>query len=109
MTSFFFYKNLINNENINKISYNTTIKDGYINVEYYNSENNILQINPNNNLNNFLLKGKIVTFNDLSFSQIINKINNLDNIKLDNILKYNVELIWANKLNGGTVKTYIIY
>jgi hypothetical protein len=44
MTTFFFYKNLLNVELIKKINGNFTIDDGYIIIQSYDSENNILCI-----------------------------------------------------------------
>jgi hypothetical protein len=44
---FFFYNNLTNEELIKKINNKYTITDGYINIENYDKENNILTICKN--------------------------------------------------------------
>jgi hypothetical protein len=40
---------------------------------------------------------------------IINKINEIEEYKIENKIKYTLETIWANKMSGGTHKVYIIY
>ena len=108
MVKFFFYNKLTNVELIKKINDNFYIYDGYILMQNYNSENNILEINDNKLLNNKLLYGKIVYF-DMKLSDIINKIEDIDDCKFENKIKYTLEQIWTNKTFGGTYKAYIIY
>jgi hypothetical protein len=108
MVKFFFYNKLTNIEIIKKINDNFEIYDGYILIQNYDSENNILEINDKKLLNNKLLYGKIVDF-DMNISDIINKIEDIDDCKFKNKIKYTLEQIWTNKTFGGTYKAYIIY
>jgi hypothetical protein len=108
MISFFFYNKLTNTELIKKINNNFEILDGYIIIENYNRENNVLEINDNLMNNNKLLYGKIVKFN-MNLDDIIKKINKIEECRLENRTKYTLTTIWANKQFGGTYKTYIIY
>jgi hypothetical protein len=45
----------------------------------------------------------------MNISNIINKIEDIDECKLENKIKYTLEQIWTNKSIGGTYKAYIIY
>jgi len=107
MVSFFFYKNFVNTNLIKQISTNFEIDDGYIIVKKYDSENNILEIDDNEN--NIILYGKIVNFN-IKLEEIIKKINDLHEfIKDKNKNKYTLNTVWVNKKSGGLCKSYIIY
>jgi hypothetical protein len=107
MVKFFFYNKLTNVELLKKINNNFEIYDGYILIQNYDSENNLLEIGDKS-LNNKLLYGKIVDFN-MKLEDIIKKINEIDECKLENKIKYSLEQIWTNKIFGGTYKAYIIY
>jgi len=123
MVTFFFYNNLINTDLIKKINNQFEIQEGYILINNYDRENNILEINnkshnnkshnnksPNNKSpNNKVLYGKIVNFNTMKLEDVIKKINEIEECKIENKTKYNLETIWTNKTFGGTYKAYIIY
>jgi hypothetical protein len=108
MVNFFFYNKLTNLELIKKININFEICDGYIIIQNYDIENNLLEISNKFSENNKLLYGKIVNFN-MKLDDIIKKINEIDECKLKNKIKYSLEEIWVNKTFGGTYKAYIIY
>jgi hypothetical protein len=108
MISVFFYNKLTNIELIKKINNNFEICDGYIIIQNYDIENNILEINEKSMNNNKILYGKIVNFKT-TINDILKKINELQECMLENRIKYKLETIWANKIFGGTCKTYIIY
>ena len=109
MVKFFFYNKLTNIDLIKKINDNFEIYDGYIVIQNYDSENNILEICDKKSLNNNkLLYGKIVDF-DMKLVDVIKKINEIEDLKLENKIKYTLEEIWTNKTFGGTYKAYIIY
>ena len=94
---------------ITQISRNFEIDDGYIIVKKYNSENNILEIDNNQNNNNIILYGKIVDFN-ISLDEIMKKINEFHEfIKDENEKKYILNTVWVNKKSGGVYKSYIIH
>ena len=109
MVLFFFYKNLINTELIKKINSNFVISDGYILIQKYNNEKNILEISDNNKNNNDILHGKIVNFN-MKIEDVIQKMNKIDECKFKNKnTRYILNNIWANKNSGGLCNVYIIY
>jgi formyltetrahydrofolate synthetase len=108
MVKFFFYNKLTNIELIKKININFEIYDGYTIIQNYDIENNILEINNKSSKNNKLLYGKIVNF-DMTLDDIIKKIYEIDECKLENKIKYSLQEIWTNKTAGGTYKAYIIY
>ena len=108
MVKFFFYNKLTNLKLIKKININFEIYDGYILIQNYDIENNILEINNKSSKNNKLLYGKIVNFN-MTLDDIIKKINEIDECKLKNKTKYLLEEIFTNKTFGGMYKAYIIY
>lgn len=107
MVRFFFYNKLTNIELIKKISNNFEIYDGYIIKENNDMINNILEVNDKSLSNDKLLYGKIVDFN-MKIYDIINKINEIEECRLDKI-KYTVETILINGIYGGISKAYIIY
>ena len=108
MVRFFFYNKLTNVEVIKKINNSFEICDGYIIIQNYDSKNNLLEINEKPSYNNKLLYGKIVNFN-MKLDDILQKINEIEECKLDNKIHYTVETIWTNKTFGQTYKAYIIY
>jgi hypothetical protein len=108
MVIFFFYNKLTDVEIIKKINNSFEIYDGYILIQNYDSENNILEISDKSFNNNKLLYGKIVKFN-MKLDDIIQKINEIHECKLENKIKYKLEEIWTNKIIGGKYKAYIIY
>jgi len=107
MTTFFFYSNLVDVTMIDKITSKFEINDGYILVKKYDRVQNILEISKNINDNNVVLHGKIVKFS-VNLNYIIDKINKIHEIKM-NKQNYKLDAIWANKINGGVYKSYIIY
>jgi len=109
MVTFFFYNNLMNIELVKKINNIFEINDGYIIVENYDKENNILKISEITINNNKLLYGKIVNF-DMKVNDVIDKINTIEECRFKNkTTNYTLETIWTNKSSGGTHKAYIIY
>ena len=55
MISFFFYNKLTNIELIKKINNNFKIYDGYITIQNYDNENNLLEIDDKSTNNKLLL------------------------------------------------------
>jgi hypothetical protein len=107
MVKFFFYNEFTNIELIKKITTNFQIFDGYIIMQNYDCENDLLEISNNSIDNNKLLYGKIVNFY-MKFDDIIKKINEIEECKMNNKIKYTVKTMWVNKKFGGTYKAYII-
>ena len=109
MVYIFFYNKLTKIELINKINIKYDIFDGVIAVKNYNKENYILEISDNKEENNIILPGKIVYF-DMNISDIIKKINNMEEVNFkNNSSTYVLTLINAFKLNNDLCQTYIIY
>ena len=108
MVLFFFYDKLTNIELIKKINERFEISDGYVLINRYDNINNILEISDNSINNMNILHGKIVSFN-MNIEDIIIKINEIEECKFKNKLKYTMNTIWANKKSGSTCKTHIIY
>ena len=76
-------------------------------MQNYDCENDLLEISNNSIDNNKLLYGKIVNFY-MKFDDIIKKINEIEECKMNNKIKYTVKTMWVNKKFGGTYKAYII-
>jgi hypothetical protein len=109
MVGLFFYNKLKNIELIKKINDNFEIYDGYIMVQNYDSENNFLEISEKSVNNNNILYGKLVIF-DTNLDDIIKKINEIEECKLENKKKYTLQKILVNKTFVGTAyEAYIIY
>lgn len=110
MVLFFFYQKLTNIDLLKKINDNFEIYDGYIMVQSYDKENNVLQICDKNINNNTMLYGKIVKF-DMNVKDIIYKINNINECKdKDKDKNYTLDTILVNRINGyGCYYSNIIY
>lgn len=107
MVSFFFYNKLTDKELLKKISPTFDITDGYIIIESYDRENNILIINDKSKNNNTILYGKIVDFSNMNLGVVLEKLSYIEECKLKKE-KYTLDTICANKKFGGVCKTYII-
>ena len=70
MVNLFFYNKLTNLELIKKININFEICDGYIIIQNYDIENNLLEISNKFSENNKLLYGKIVNFTPFNISNV---------------------------------------
>ena len=105
---FFFYNNLLDINLLNKISKNTKIIQSYILVEYYKKDNNILIINNEESFNKEILKGILVIF-DISLSEILKKLNEINEIKSKNKKMYKLDTINVNIYKDDITKAYIIY
>jgi len=105
MVTFFFYKNFTTAEMLSKISSNYQYSDGYVIVEDFHLDQDIVIINKDSKPNNKLLHGKIVQFPS-SATDVVKKIQECAvGVKP----KYIMESVWANKSTGGVQKAFIIY
>jgi len=96
-------------ELIKKINIEFEITDGYIIIQKYHTENNVLKISDKNIDNNVVLYGKLVKFN-MEIKDIVTKINEIEECKIkNNDSKYILNTIWVNKIFGGGCQAYIIY
>ena len=112
MVLFFFYNYLTDVELIKKINDYFEISDGYIIIQNDDSETNSFEIS-NKTINTKLLYGKIVHFN-VKLNDVINKMNEMEECKLEKSITYKLTTIWARIINtdktfGGISNTYIIY
>jgi hypothetical protein len=106
---FFFYNNLLDINLLSQISENIKIIPSYILVDYYNKENNLLIISKKESINKQILKGILVQF-DITLSEILKKINELDKInKINKIQMYNLDTVDVNIYKDETTIAYIIY
>jgi len=109
MVLFFFYNKLTNIELLKKINNKFDVCDGYIIMQNYDTENNILEISDKSINNNKILYGKIVKF-DMNLVNVLEKINEIEECRIKNKnTKYNLEKIRVNKICGYFCETYIIY
>ena len=111
MVLFFFYDKFINIELLNKINDNFDMADGYIIIQNYDSDNNILEISDEPVNNNKILYGKIVSF-DAKLDFVVSKMNHIEEFKFKNDsrdAKYKLDAVWVNKKLGGVYKAFIIY
>ena len=69
-------------ELLKKISPTFDIIDGYIIIESYDRENNILIINDKSKNNNTILYGKIVDFSNMNLGVILEKLSYIEECKL---------------------------
>lgn len=111
MVYFFFYDKFINVELLSKIHEKFDMFDGYIIIQNYDSDNNILEINDDPINNNKFLYGKIIHFEEkLDF--VVSKMKYIEEFKFKNInknIKYKLDAVWVNKKLGGVYKAFIIY
>jgi hypothetical protein len=107
MVTFFFYNKLTNVELLKKINIHFKINDGYVLIQNYDSQNNILEISDKSINNTTVLHGKIVIF-DMTLEDVIKKINEIDECKFKKT-KYTLETIWPNDVFGLVTNAYIIY
>ena len=107
MVTFFFYNKLTNEELLKKINIHFEINDGYVLIQNYDIENNILDICDNSINNNVILHGKIVIF-DMTLDDVIKQISEIEECKFQKI-KYTLETIWPTNVFELASKAYIIY
>jgi hypothetical protein len=92
---------------LKRINIHFKIEDGYVLIQNYDRQRNILEISDKSINNNTLLHGKIVIF-DMTLEDVIKQINEIDECKLKNA-KYKLETIWPDDVFGSVVKAYIVY
>lgn len=112
MIRFFFYNNLCNLELIRNISPFYQIKYGYTYVKLFDKAKNKLTIDDNINENTQILQGTLVSFSNLTLSQIIYKLSKIDEIKYKNRDLYKLEKIYVyfeGKDYTDRIESYIIY
>jgi hypothetical protein len=112
MINIFFYNKLKEAEMIYKISKNVVIRDGYIIVQKYNTKTNTLLLGDSSSRTE-MLQGKIVSFH-LTWEHIMDKLNNIHEIRIPFKPKYNMEIIDVILQDDRCVpfskeKAYIIY
>ena len=107
MVHFFFYNYLTNIELLNRISPFHTIKIGYIYITEFNKIDNKLILASQNSQNN-KLPGLLVYF-ELTLEEILQKIENIDEIKYKNRNSYNLEIVDVYITNKPVSEAYIIY
>ena len=108
MIKVMFYLDMKDQKNIDKLYCAHEVKKCYTNVEYYNSQNNIIRINNDKTKNKSKLYGKLF-YLDLTLGDLIKKLNKFKNIQIKNRDKYYVNTIDVYLEDDKIVKdVYII-
>jgi hypothetical protein len=108
MVYFFFYNKLTNIELIKRINEKFEWIEGSIYIKNYSKEPHLLELDDIYIENNKIqLNGIIVNFN-MCLEDIIFKINQIEECKL-NKCKYSLSKVLAFNKLGGTFISYIIY
>ena len=107
MVTMFFYNKLTNVELLKKINVHFKINDGFVLIQKYDRQKNILEISDKSINNNTELHGKIVIF-DMTLDDVIKKINEIDECKFKKT-KYTLETIWPTDIFKSVSEAYIIY
>ena len=103
-----FYLDMKNLYNIINLYCNYDVKDCYTYVEYYNSKDNIIRINQDENKNKGKLYGKLF-YLDLSLSELVKKLNTFKNIQVKNRNLYYINMIDVYLNDDKVIKdVYII-
>lgn len=108
MVYFFFYNYLTNIELLNKIHPCHTIKIGYIYITEFNKIDNKLILVSKDITQSKKLSGLLVYF-ELTLEEILQKIENIDEIKYKNRNSYNLEKVNVYMNNQLFTDAYIIY
>ena len=108
MIKVMFYLDMKNQNNIDKLYCEYKVKKCYTNVEYYNSQNNIIRINNDKAKNKSKLYGKLF-YLDLSLNDLIKQLNKFKNIQIKNRDLYYVNTIDVYLEDDTVIKNvYII-
>jgi hypothetical protein len=107
MTYFFFYNNLINDELLQKIDIKYEKINGYIYIKEQDNNLNI-DIDDLDSFNNIILDGVIINFN-LDLVEIVNKINNIEEIRIINKNKYCLKNIIGYNCENKKYSLYVIF
>jgi hypothetical protein len=105
---FFFYNNLLDIHLLNEISENIKIIPSYILVDQYNEEKNEITISNKESINKKILKGILVKF-DIFLGEILEKLNNIDELKNKNKSMYKMDIVDVNIYKDETTTAYIVY
>jgi len=108
-TNFFFYKHMKDPYMISQISPFYQTKNGQVNIKNYNCLKDELEIDSNEQKNNYKLNGKIISFN-LNLQDCLQKLNYLNLESHNKKKKYYVDRISAFSIDDQQYyQTYIIY
>jgi hypothetical protein len=107
MVTMFFYDKFTNVELLKKINEHFEINDGFVLMQKYDRQKNILEISDKSINNNTKLNGKIVIF-DMTLDDVIKKINEIYEYKIKKT-KYTLETIWTTNIFDSVSQAYIIY
>ena len=107
MIKVFFYLNFKNTQYINQITTAYIVTNGKINIEFYNSKENKFIINKDKTKNKCTLNGKLYYLN-LTLGELVKKISNINNIQINNRIKYEIYTIDVITDKGIENDVYII-
>ena len=104
MIHFFFYHHLLDDLLVRKLSNDFYFQNGTIYIESFDSSNDKLIIGNQS----MALDGKLVTFESLSLTNILEKMSVIYEIKYKNKVKYILDEIDVHS-KQGIIHAYIIY
>ena len=103
---FFFYYKMKKISNIEKLNLNYTFSESFIKIQYFDSKNNTIVINDDEQKNTNFIFGKLVIFN-CTLNEILEKLNKIDNINLKKS-KYCVKKIDVRLFNNSIINDVYI-
>ena len=102
-----FYSKMRSIENIKKLNCKYKMFDCYTFVNFYNTKSNIIRISENPIDNKSKLYGKLY-YLDISLSELVFKLNTLNNIQINKRNKYYIETTNVYVNNNLINNVYII-
>lgn len=103
---FFFYYKMKKISNIDKLNLKYKYSESFIKIQYFDSKNNTIVINDDEQKNTNFIFGKLVIFN-CTLNEILEKLNKIDNINLKKS-KYCVKKIDVRLFNNSIINDVYI-
>lgn len=107
MVTFFFYHHLIHTNTLNKLHNNYVMERGYVMVKSYDEDTHHLCICKKDN--HTRLYGIIIEFNQITFNEIIIKLNSIEEFGLCHTNSYTLDTIQAYTVDDQPKTSYIVY
>jgi len=107
MVTFFFYHHFTNTYNLNKLHHNYVIEHGYVMVKSYDEDTGHVCLCKTDNLTR--LYGIVVEFKQITFNEIITKLNGIEEFRLCQTKSYNLDTIQVHTVDDHSLTSYIVY
>lgn len=108
MVTFFFYHHLMHTNTLNQLHHNYVMERGYVMVQSYDENTQHLCICKKTD-NHTRLYGRIVEFNQITFNEIITKLNRIEEFRLCHTNSYTLDTIQAYTVEDQPKTSYIVY